>query len=102
MFSSFLCRRFGMLNKLLPHEVPAPAKEVSKDIEDLHRIACTNGQETYLDPDSGYQVFTALSHLRRGKCCGSACRHCPFAHVAVKSTASRWRSNPNNEDANVK
>jgi hypothetical protein len=23
-------------------------------------------------------VFTAGYHLRRGSCCGSGCRHCPF------------------------
>ena len=23
-------------------------------------------------------VFTALYHLRRGQCCGSGCRHCPY------------------------
>jgi len=23
-------------------------------------------------------VFTAAYHLRRGYCCGSGCRHCPF------------------------
>ncbi len=23
-------------------------------------------------------VFTAAYHLRRGSCCGSKCRHCPY------------------------
>jgi len=23
-------------------------------------------------------VFTAAYHLKRGSCCGSGCRHCPF------------------------
>lgn len=23
-------------------------------------------------------VFTALFHIQRGKCCGNACRHCPY------------------------
>ncbi len=23
-------------------------------------------------------VFTAAYHLRRGYCCGSGCRHCPY------------------------
>ena len=31
-----------------------------------------------------YVVFTAAHHLRRGWCCGSRCRHCPFEPVAVK------------------
>lgn len=25
-----------------------------------------------------YVVFTAAYHLRRGSCCGSGCRHCPW------------------------
>lgn len=29
----------------------------------------------YVDPSSGYKVFTEYAHLQRGKCCGSACRH---------------------------
>lgn len=25
-----------------------------------------------------YLVFTEAYHLRRGSCCGSGCRHCPW------------------------
>ncbi len=25
-----------------------------------------------------YMVFTAAYHLKRGYCCGSHCRHCPY------------------------
>jgi hypothetical protein len=25
-----------------------------------------------------YVVFTAAFHLKRGFCCGSGCRHCPY------------------------
>lgn len=28
--------------------------------------------------ENGCVVFTAKYHLRRGYCCGSACRHCPY------------------------
>jgi len=36
-----------------------------------------------LDPDDYYfegenLVFTAAYHLKRGSCCGSGCRHCPY------------------------
>jgi hypothetical protein len=31
----------------------------------------------YMD-QNGLLVFTADYHLRRGYCCGSACRHCPY------------------------
>lgn len=29
--------------------------------------------------EDGGVVFTAQFHLRRGYCCGSGCRHCPYA-----------------------
>jgi hypothetical protein len=29
-----------------------------------------------------YMVFTAAYHLKRGSCCGSGCRHCPFRDTA--------------------
>ncbi|MEM7379769.1 MAG: DUF5522 domain-containing protein [Bacteroidota bacterium] len=28
----------------------------------------------------GYRVFTAQYHLRRGYCCKSGCRHCPYGY----------------------
>ena len=29
----------------------------------------------------GLMVFTEAYHLRRGYCCGSGCRHCPYPKV---------------------
>jgi len=55
----------------------------------LHKQACEDGKTTYIDPSSGYQVFTEVAHLKRGKCCGSGCRHCPYSHVNVKDKQSR-------------
>ena len=34
--------------------------------------------------EGGCLVFTEYYHLSRGSCCGSACRHCPYAHVNVR------------------
>jgi len=28
--------------------------------------------------EDGMMVFTAAYHLKRGVCCGSGCRHCPY------------------------
>ena len=44
--------------------------------------------EPHLAPDdyyieNGLLVFTAAWHLKRGYCCGNACRHCPYGHVNV-------------------
>jgi hypothetical protein len=35
------------------------------------------GEDYYLD-EFGRMVFTAAYHLKRGHCCDSGCRHCPF------------------------
>ena len=48
------------------------------DVEELHAAACARGDRTYSDPRTGYTVFTELAHLKRGSCCGSGCRHCPW------------------------
>jgi Family of unknown function (DUF5522) len=29
-----------------------------------------------------YLVFTAAYHLKRGYCCNSGCRHCPYGDLA--------------------
>jgi hypothetical protein len=57
--------------------------QILPDIESLHEAACAQGLDTYIDPATGYTVFTELSHRKRGKCCGSGCRHCPYEHIAV-------------------
>jgi hypothetical protein len=31
-------------------------------------------------------VFTSAYHLRRGSCCGSCCRHCPYAPRWIRGT----------------
>ena len=28
--------------------------------------------------ENGLVVYTAAYHLKRGSCCGSGCRHCPY------------------------
>ena len=28
--------------------------------------------------ENGFYVFTAAFHLKRGSCCKSGCRHCPY------------------------
>lgn len=45
-----------------------------------------------------YVVFTAAYHLKRGYCCGSGCRHCPYGHAEVpKEPAQRPDPEPEGE-----
>ena len=57
----------------------------------LHEDACARGDFTYLDPDTGFVVFTRLGLLDRGRCCGAACRHSPFGHERVRLEARSQR-----------
>ncbi|HEY1902864.1 MAG TPA: DUF5522 domain-containing protein [Terracidiphilus sp.] len=34
-----------------------------------------------------YMVFTAAYHLKRGSCCGSNCRHCPYGFAVPDAPA---------------
>lgn len=62
---------------------------VTTNFSTLHESACIAGDLIYIDPDSGYTVFTELAHKKRGYCCGSGCRHCPYNHENVKNKSSR-------------
>ena len=59
------------------------------DIEDLHQQALNSGSKTYIDPATGFTVFTELCHLQRGFCCGNSCRHCPYGYENVKKNSIR-------------
>lgn len=39
-------------------------------------------EDFYIDKN-GLMVFTEAYHLKRGHCCGCACKHCPYAHENV-------------------
>jgi hypothetical protein len=43
-----------------------------------HGDALVAGADSYVDPASGYTVLTAAYLARRGNCCESGCRHCPY------------------------
>ena len=44
----------------------------------LHGEAMANGRESYIDPATGYSVWTAQYLWDAGFCCDAGCRHCPF------------------------
>lgn len=35
------------------------------------------GEDFYFTPE-GYKCFTEKHHLKRGYCCKSGCKHCPY------------------------
>jgi hypothetical protein len=57
-------------------------------MEDRNETTPASGETEAFDPsalapedfylDGPYMVFTAAYHLKRGYCCNSDCRHCPY------------------------
>jgi len=50
------------------------------EILNLHKEAIEHQNDIYIDPDTGFAVLTAEFLLKRGYCCGSGCRHCPYSN----------------------
>jgi len=88
---------------MLPHErngegcreigVP-PNDDAVQEIERAHLEAVRRGRHTYVDPRSGFTVFTQLAGIHRGSCCGSGCRHCAFSHENVPPERRRRLAPP--------
>ena len=69
--------------RILPH--PSRLSHAHSDysaIVEAHAVADGKGEDGYLDPVTGLFVFTAGHHLRRGQCCDTGCRHCPYLDPA--------------------
>ncbi|MEM9867339.1 MAG: DUF5522 domain-containing protein [Bacteroidota bacterium] len=43
----------------------------------------------YYLSEKGYKVFTKQYHLKRGYCCESGCRHCPYGYDKKTNTQRR-------------
>lgn len=63
-----------------------PPDEPAADprVRAAHDAAVRAGKAGYVDPGSGYFVFTAAYLAARGTCCGSGCRHCPYRRESFR------------------
>lgn len=83
--------RLGRIRKGGEWEAMSNARKIRL----LHEVCNAEGDVTYIDPETGYTVFTFFAHLKRGDCCGvkpreeigedgksyeriHRCRHCPY------------------------
>ena len=57
---------------------------MKKEEKDKNNKASTNQNVDYYF-ENGLMVMTEQFHLKRGFCCGSKCRHCPYDHINVPS-----------------
>jgi hypothetical protein len=53
--------------------------------EDKEEVKLIEGEDYYLTPE-GYRCFTEKYHLKRGQCCRSGCKHCPYGFDKKKGT----------------
>ena len=64
---------------LEPHPSRLPLSHPMRaEILAAHARAVEAGDDTYVDPASGYTALTSAFLLRRGTCCDTGCRHCPY------------------------
>ncbi len=66
-FLNYLFQKDKKLSK------PDPIQVTKSSVND---VASSTESDYYLE--NGYVVFTESYHKKRGYCCGSGCRHCPF------------------------
>lgn len=52
---------------------------MSDDLEPFSNKAKFAEEDYYLSTE-GYIVFTEAYHLKRGYCCKSGCKHCPYGY----------------------
>ena len=57
-----------------PH--PKPESDAASKPPESPKAPLPEPDEVYMD--GPYLVFTEAYHLRRGYCCQSGCRHCPY------------------------
>ena len=58
-----------------PHDTPTPPASNPSTPHEQTPAGLVPEDFYYEGP---YLVFTAAYHLKRGYCCNSNCRHCPF------------------------
>jgi hypothetical protein len=57
-------------------DAPVPESAITA----AHDAAVAAGEPGYLDPETGFFVFTAAALAANGACCESGCRHCPYGY----------------------
>ena len=45
----------------------------------MHENIIKENEDFYYN-EQGYKVFTEKFHLKRGYCCKSGCKHCPYGY----------------------
>ncbi|TAF84220.1 MAG: hypothetical protein EAZ48_07895 [Flavobacteriia bacterium] len=60
---------------------------MSEDFSGFSKKSHLNDEDYYLS-EEGYIVFTEQYHLKRGYCCKSGCKHCPYTKPHTKGNTT--------------
>ena len=52
---------------------------MSEDFSGFSKRSNLNEEDYYIS-EEGYIVFSEKYHLKRGYCCKSGCKHCPYGY----------------------
>lgn len=70
------------ISKLNPHSGDATDATSQTKANETSPSPLVEGEDYYCE--GAMIVFTARYHLRRGYCCESGCRHCPYRETAME------------------
>lgn len=62
------------------------SEPLEPDTQAQHSSEDSSDEDYYMD--GPYVVFTASFHRKRGFCCASGCRHCPYNETNDASAAA--------------
>ncbi|HEV2274640.1 MAG TPA: DUF5522 domain-containing protein [Acidobacteriaceae bacterium] len=65
-----------MQDPAMPRSADQPPQSRSEDRQTSGREPLREGEDFYYE--GPYMVFTEHYHRKRGSCCHSGCRHCPY------------------------
>ena len=78
-----------LIINLQNHNKTIYLNQICNNLLKYYRFVCMNnrekdtvlieGEDFYYTPE-GYKCFTEKHHLKRGYCCKSNCRHCPYGY----------------------
>jgi hypothetical protein len=63
---------------------------MDNDMSDFSKKPKLSEEDYYLSPE-GYIIFTEKYHLKRGYCCKSGCKHCPYGFDKKTGTIKKDR-----------
>ncbi|TNE55095.1 MAG: hypothetical protein EP338_05115 [Bacteroidetes bacterium] len=61
---------------------------MSDDFSSFSKRSQLEPEDFYYSPE-GYLIFTEAYHLKRGYCCQSGCKHCPYGFNASRGRVEK-------------